>query len=765
MVKPHEFIFRNRFRTHVVLPGILILFCTVLICGLGLISSGRGVDQLSIQGQKFEAWRAIWHGMDEMSLGQEAVAVCDACEVEAQSSHPDMRWLDENLGFWLNDLYRISGTFILDGKDRPIYGALQRTRVPASRYAVFAGSIGPFVDRARGRTLRDSNWNERLPGSPLPKQSSVKTSPRAVHATDLGLVNGRPAIISVMHIVPLSRPHRFDPLNTPLLVSFRYLDPAFFTEMERQNFLAAPRLSSTDRVGPGEAAVPIRDSYGKKLAYMIWKPLLPGSELMRLLLPLAVGAILIVSGTLLALAFPLRKLMAQDHERLRQLQVAQLELQASEAQTHHLAYHDPLTGLANRALFNINADQMLARVRQDGSAAAFLLLDLDRFKNVNDRFGHLAGDKLIEEVAQRLLRVLGSPEAVARLGGDEFAILLEGPAQVADLTDTLDRILVELRRPFDLFGNQAHIGVSIGVATAPECGVERTELMRKADISLYRAKDEGRDCYRFFSNKMDETVQLRSTLESDLRLALMSGSGLSVEYQPQVDAMSGKVTGLEALVRWQHPGRGPIAPHLFVPVAEETGLIVQLGEWVLRQACRVARDWPHLSMAVNLSPVQFRGEHFAERIGTIVRESGIRASQIELEVTEGVLLDNDEGVRQALRRLRREGFRIALDDFGTGYSSLSYLGKFEVDKIKIDKSFIHSLGQTVDAAAIVTAVVTLGHAMGLRVTAEGVETVEQMNFLKAAGCNEMQGFFFSRPCPAVEIAGTLQSQGLARAAA
>jgi EAL domain-containing protein (putative c-di-GMP-specific phosphodiesterase class I) len=282
--------------------------------------------------------------------------------------------------------------------------------------------------------------------------------------------------------------------------------------------------------------------------------------------------------------------------------------------------------------------------------------------------------------------------------------------------------------------------------------------MRKADIALYRAKDEGRDCYRFFTESMDETVQLRATLEAHLREALASGEGLSVHYQPLIDSAGRKVTGLEALLRWDHPEHGCVPPHLFVPVAEETGLISPLGDWVMKQACEVAREWPKLSIAVNLSPVQFCDEGFAERLCGIVRDAGISPHQIELEVTEGVVLDQNETVRGALRKLRQQGFRIALDDFGTGYSSLSYLREFEVDRIKIDKSFVHNLGLTVDADAIVTAVVTLGHAMGLQVTAEGVETADQETFLRGAGCNVLQGFLFAKAMPANELAGSMSGR-------
>lgn len=751
-----ELAFERRFRMRVLGPGALILLVTTLICALGLLSAGAQVDKLSLAGQRYEAYRAIGRGLDEVSLGQEAVAVCDGCEAEARSPHPDLHWLDENVGFWLFDVYHAHESFILDARNRPVYGAIARRRVAPAAFGRIAPAVRPFLDLVRGVTRRPNNLSERLPSAPVPTGSSVRTSPRAIHATDLARVGGRVAIVSVMRMVPLRGARRGHETTTPLLVNIRYLDQAFFADVARQNFIARPTLRDTGPLAPGESAIPLRDSRNAPLSRFVWIPLRPGSVLIHAMLPFAAGAVACVAGLLLALALQLRRLMRRDFIHVGELEAAHLELQASEAQAHHLAYHDALTGLPNRALFNNNVDVALSRVRH-GASAAILLLDLDRFKNVNDRFGHLAGDQLIEEVARRLGAIMGGVDAVARLGGDEFAILLQLHApHVGAIRGLLDRILTDLRKPFNVLGNQAHIGVSIGVAIAPGCGIERTELMRKADIALYRAKAEGRDCFRFFSDCMDETVQLRATLEADLRQALDSGHGLSVHYQPQMDAGGRQVTGLEALVRWQHPLRGAIPPTLFVPVAEETGLILALGEWVLREACTVARQWPHIPVAVNLSPVQLRTDDFATRLAAIVRAAGVASHQIELEVTEGVLLDDDDAVRLALRQLRAEGFRIALDDFGTGYSSLSYLRQFEVDKIKIDRSFVQHLGQSGDAAAIVNAVVTLGHAMGLCVTAEGVETDDQKDFLSGAGCNQLQGFLFSRPVPATEIAAMMR---------
>ncbi|PVE21847.1 hypothetical protein DC522_24340 [Microvirga sp. KLBC 81] len=330
-------------------------------------------------------------------------------------------------------------------------------------------------------------------------------------------------------------------------------------------------------------------------------------------------------------------------------------------------------------------------------------------------------------------------DTFARLGGDQFAIVQVGIAGEPDVEALCARILETVRRPFNLLGHEVFLGASIGIALAPEAGDERADLLRKADIALYRAKGEGRNCYRYFTPSLDETVQLRSRLEEDLRTALADGEGLQVFYQPEVASAGQPVIGLEALVRWQHPTRGLISPEQFIPIAEETGLIMPLGEWVLRQACIVSRRWPELLMAVNLSPVQVRSSGFAERVIEIVRECGADPRRIEFEITEGTLLDNGEFTGKVLQSLREAGFRIALDDFGTGYSSLNYLRQFEIDKIKIDRSFVQPLGR----------------ALGLTVTAEGVETEEQKRLIAAMGASEMQGFLFSQAVPEDWDAGLL----------
>ena len=768
--------FNKRFRRRVLLPGAVILLITAVLCGGALIVAGRGTDTMSLMAQQGEVWRATTRVMDELSVAQESVGLCERCIGEAEATAPNRAWLDRNVASPMFDLYQVHETYIVDGESRPVYASVQRRPASPSAYERIAPSVDRFVKLARGEIKRPSarsNLNERLPGSPpeplvfppVPGFSdapmtvfpTVRTTPSVVHATDLVRIGDRVAFVSAMQMARFGdgRPRTAAP--APVLISLRYLDDQFLLEAARQNYLIDARLADSAAPGEGETSAPLMNSDGVPLTNVLWKPLLGGAMVINGLLGPAAGVFGVITLLVLLMALRMRRLMRSDDEHLIELEQAHLELTAKEAQAHHLAYHDMLTGLPNRSLFNDNAEQAMIRARH-GEPAAILLLDLDRFKNVNDRFGHLAGDALIQEVGRRLIRVVDRPAAVARLGGDEFAILLQKDELAEGIESTLDRILDDLHKPYNILGNQAHVGVSIGVALAPNYGTDRTDLMRKADIALYRAKDDGRDCYRFFTESMDETVQFRAMLEADLRIALDTGRGLSVHYQPLIDTAGGKVSGLEALLRWNHPTRGWIAPNLFIPVAEETGLISALGDWVMGEACNVAREWPKLTIAINLSPVQFCDAGFTERMCRIVRDAGVSPHQIELEVTEGVVLDQNETVRGALRRLREAGFRIALDDFGTGYSSLSYLRDFDVDRIKIDKSFIHSLGQNVDAGAIVTAVVTLGHAMGLQVTAEGVETSDQEEFLRSAGCNVLQGFLFSRAVPAHQLRGSLDRE-------
>ncbi|OWK33106.1 putative bifunctional diguanylate cyclase/phosphodiesterase [Sphingomonas mucosissima] len=714
------------------LPIALATIIAITILGFGLFWSAGRSDTVSIDRQVRTVQRAVQTSLAEIQLQQQTVAVWDDLVVKLRAPAPDLDWLDANIGLWLHDLFGHDRVFLLDARDEVAYAMVDGRRVQESLHDQSAPGLKRLL-----ATLRAEDRVFKLAPS-----RSADASVNAPFVSDLLVIGGRPAAVSAMLVLPLTAKIADQPGARRVLLSVRYLDGTFRDRLAREYLLARPRFSTISNVRESEASLPLRNRSGQVVAWLFWSPELPGSAIKSVLVPVGTLSTCLIAGLMLLLG---RRLIASTND----LRAAIMQLQASEAQAHHLAFHDPLTGLPNRAKFNDHFDHALVEARR-GRSCALILLDLDRFKHVNDNFGHLAGDALIQEFGSRLASLLRDKDMVARLGGDEFAVLLDGVRNTAEVDQICERIREVVNRPFEVLGNQAHVGVSMGVILAPLSGTERTELLRKANIALYVAKGEGRDCYRYFSPAMDAGVRFRGEIEEDLRHALATNTGLRLAYQPLVNEQ-GRVIGVEALLRWEHPQRGNISPAQLIPVAEETGLIGPLGDWILEQACRASLEWPDLFVAINFSPVQFRSPHFAERVLGIVNACGADPAKIEVEVTEGVLIDDDENVRSALRRLRAAGLRVALDDFGTGYSSLSYLRRFDVDKIKIDRSFIQHLGQAVDSAAIITAVITLGHAMGLTVTAEGVETDEQLQFLKESGCNELQGFYFSAPVSATAV--------------
>jgi diguanylate cyclase (GGDEF)-like protein len=417
------------------------------------------------------------------------------------------------------------------------------------------------------------------------------------------------------------------------------------------------------------------------------------------------------------------------------------ELEEREQAAQHLALHDQLTSLANRALLEDRLDQALTRYRRTGEQVALLMLDLDRFKQVNDTLGHNAGDMLVQEVGERLKSLVRESDTVARIGGDEFAIVQISPKGEADVRRLCERIINIIRKPFVIGEREARVGVSIGAVFATKEVAEASELLRKADITMYRAKAAGRDCFRIFTEAMDADVQRRDQIESSLRAELQGGDGLELHFQPVIGAR-GRVVGLEGLLRWDHPSFGQIAPAEMIPIAEECGVIEELGLVTFRNACRVARRWPTLSVAVNLSPIQFRSPSFPATLRRIAAEENVQPDQLELEITESLFIEHGSLCSQAMQELRRDGFRLTLDDFGTGYSSLSCLRTFPVDKIKLDRSFIDTAARD-QSVAIIRAAVTLGHAMELDVVAEGISCVEEEQIALEAGCDALQGHLYA----------------------
>ena len=435
----------------------------------------------------------------------------------------------------------------------------------------------------------------------------------------------------------------------------------------------------------------------------------------------------------------------------------------AEARIAHMARHDPLTDLPNRAQFREQLNARLAEVGRHGGKLAVLCLDLDRFKAVNDTMGHPVGDEVLCKIAQRLREALRTEDMVARLGGDEFAILVPDfntahPRRI----DALAQRLIEItNKPIGIEGQEVDVGLTIGIAIAPGDGEDADAVFKRADLALCRGKDEARNTFRFFESGMDEAMAARRRLEVDLRAAIARGE-FELYYQPVMDISRGRMSGFEALLRWRHPDRGFVSPADIIPIAEETGLIVPIGDWVLRTACHQAMGWEDTSLkvSVNVSAMQVRHNGLIDGIVAALEQSGLPADRLELEITESVLIGSSDAVLSTVQQIRAMGIRIALDDFGTGYSSLSYLHRYPFDRVKIDRSFVKDIGSP-KTAAIVRATVDLAQRLGMAVTAEGIETSEQLDLVQAEGCVEIQGYLISRPLCAADATSMASEQTLA----
>ena len=431
-----------------------------------------------------------------------------------------------------------------------------------------------------------------------------------------------------------------------------------------------------------------------------------------------------------------------------------------EERVNHMAYHDELTSLPNRLMLAQRLDQALARHRRAGTQLAILFLDLDRFKVINDSLGHETGDVLLRQVADRLRTQTREGDTVARMGGDEFVVLTENCGTLGHISARAQRLVEQLSAPYVLGSNDCHVTVSIGISIFPADGSDAQALLKAADVAMYRAKDTGRDSYQFYAAAMNVHTVERLELESDLRHALERNEFL-LHYQPKVEVSTGQISGIEALLRWNHPRRGLIPPREFIPLAEETGLIASIGEWVLATACARTKEWqdhgfPKLNVAVNLSARQFSDPMLLHKLTNIIRGSGLDPSSLELEITESLVMSHGASAVALLEKMKSLGVRIAIDDFGTGYSSLAYLKRFPIDTIKVDRSFIRDIPSDSGDMQITRAIIAMAHSLKLRVVAEGVETAEQFKFLRSQRCDTVQGYYFHRPLPEAELAAVLK---------
>ncbi len=658
-------------------------------------------------------------GLDQMADDHSElmtpITIWDA-GVKATSVKYDKHWVESNIGRYFQNFLNFESSLLLDAGNKGVFAYSNGKEIDPKVFASLQRETTAEVAQLR------RNWQAR-------RAAGKSASTDSNHIGKLIALDGHIYIMGASLVLPDG--------SNPALAQYTPFAAIGAHELTQQELIALSQrymVSDISILKPGEslpqgsASVVFHDDDGHILAELTWLPDAPG----RTLFIRTLGPILMISLGLGLIALVL----------LHQSQKAAQGLIASEAKAKHMALHDNLTGLPNRTLFADRLAQACERMKRGGGQVAVMCIGLDRFKDVNDTLGHLAGDELIRHNAGRLTTIIRASDTLARLGGDEF-VIIQSDSDGHSASTLARRVLDTLTGTVNLESGQVFSSCSIGVTLLHDGDIDPAEALRQADLALYRAKDQGRGQFAFFEVEMDATIKLRKTLESGLRDAI-NAETIDVVYQPQVDHF-GQIVGVEALCRWTHPERGPVSPAYFIPLAEECGLMNDLGYLVMRRAMHDAKTWPGLKVAINVSATQLRAPDFLATVKTLLAEAAVAAGQIEIEITEGVLLNDDHSTQIVLRDLRHLGFTIALDDFGTGYSSLGYLSRYPVDKIKIDRSFVSNLGVDPEAEAVIRAIVKLSKALNLNIVAEGVETRAQKNILRQTGCTIIQGFLYSKP--------------------
>jgi diguanylate cyclase (GGDEF)-like protein len=718
-----------------------LAFGTVLTIGLvwfGWWAASR-IDDRSIARETSAIQRGLKEITAKIPIDQDTSAVWDDAVLNLRLDNGP--WLAENLAEWMSEYFGHDRVYLLDSENQAVRSAVDGSLAGSEVYETDRSVLEPVVLSLRQRMATASRGLEE----------STEAVTGMGQEDFVSFSDGSAGFVSVRPVVPTSDAVAQAPGTEFLIVSVLIIDQSVADQIGQVHDIARLRFEKLAQTDQERMASPLINSEGRIVGFFTWLPNEPAFQLIQeTALPVALGVIMVA----LAVALLLRRLAKTSQK-----------LEETEAEASYLAFHDPLTGIPNRALFEDRLDQALANMRRTGCKIALHFIDLDRFKHVNDTLGHPAGDELIRQAAKRLTALVDEVDTVARLGGDEFAVVQFDAKDENNAIALSQRIVEVFAEPFELAESQANVGASVGLIVTADAAVRAEELMRQADIALYGAKDSGRGRYQMFVGELDEAVRERRALEADLRTALAEGTGLSLVYQPIFQIGSGAVAGAEALVRWDHPTQGRLSPITFISLAEERGLIEQLGLWILRRACLFASASNLPWVAVNVSPLQFRDEHFAQRVFDVLEETGLAPRRLEIEITEGLLLQNSPAIQSTLKLLRARGIRVALDDFGTGYSSISYLRNHGIDKLKIDQSFTAQLGVDSEIENIVRSIVDLGRAMHMVVTAEGVETPKQQKMLEAIGCHQLQGYLLGKPQSAKELLALLQFGPETKAAA
>ena len=728
--------YKNDLQRLTIFIGVALVLFGALLVGI-VAYAGWSANRAAVTRERQLVENALDQSVSHILDEQKAICWWDDAVAQVQRPHLDVSWLETNFGVYFHETYGHDEVIILDSQNRPIYANVAgHLTNPASAYGRHSAVFNELVNEARHGADGHLRNRESTFSDSQGNYSSLLGASFGRWAGHIMNVNGEPAVVAMLSIVPNLDPRllRGEP---HLLVSVVKIDHAFVSDVGRSLLISDLAVSTAPSHADGVISEPFHADDGTVLGYLTWSPRQPGQPLLVFILPLV--ALGVLGAGVLTWMMILR------------LKRASGELADREALSRHQALHDALSGLPNRHNFVERLQEALDGVVQtrNNSRVIVAYIDVDRFKDVNDTMGHQAGDALIMAVAARLQRAIEPSDFLARFGGDEFAVLCR-----ADDAEAPERLAARLRsafdETFDVYGQNVRMTASIGLAMAPEHGLSPQELMRHADIALYQGKNQGRDRAMFFCAEMAAQVEQRREVELDLHAAIEAKS-LKLHYQPLISCASGRITGVEALLRWKHPVKGDIAPSVFVPIAEEAGLMPALGAFVLDRAFEEAKRWPDLEVAINLSPVQFRHVDLVALLERLVMEHGVDPRRIVLEVTEGVMMESTDRNRHILDAIRDLGFKIALDDFGTGYSSLRYLCDFRFDKIKIDRAFVTGIHERKRSMTIIQSVVTLGRGLGMDIVAEGVETEAEASVMRLVGVTELQGFYFSHAVPPEEI--------------
>ncbi len=728
----------------------LLFFAALLLIVVIYAGSSSNRDAVAREHQLIE--NALDQAVSRVLNEEKAIAWWDDAVINAQSRPLNLEFLEANFGVYFVETYGHDEIYIVDGENRPIYANLEGElqRHPGVAYSRNSHVLDVVVQAARGAKHPNLSTRDSAFSSDQERYSSLLGARNAGWGAHILTVDGVPSVVSAMAIVPsvdasvlVGAPH--------LMVSVVRIDEDFLRSVGASLLMPDLSVSNLPSSAEGVTSAAFLADDGEPIGHLNWTPRRPGQSLLFFVLPLVALGVIGVG----ALAWVM----------IARLKKASGDLIDREKHASHQAMHDALSALPNRVNFQERLQEALDDLVQSrvNGRVVVAVIDVDRFKDVNDTMGHEAGDMLIMAVAQRLEKVMAPGDFLARFGGDEFAVLRRSsdPDAAAELTE---RLSAAFEQGFDVFEQCLRMTASIGISCAPQHGDNPQDIMRNADIALYRAKGQGRDRAVFFNEEMSAEIARRRQIELDLRAAIDRGD-LFLHYQPIVAASDQRIRGVEALLRWRQAERGDIPPGVFVPIAEEAGMMPALGAYVLERAFEESKNWPELEVAINLSPVQFRHVDLAPMLERLLAKHGIDPSRIVLEVTEGVLMESTERNRLALEEIRALGFKIALDDFGTGYSSLSYLCDFRFDKIKIDRSFVSGVEERKRAMTIIQAVIGLGRGLGMEIVAEGVETEAEVSIMRLMGVTQLQGYYFSRPVAAESIAALVSRQEEAAAGA